>query len=120
MVDLRSEKRDVEKDRRKHERLEFHCDATVMGIHGVLTITDISLGGIFVEAAIPDNVYVGKLITINAKLPSEREIIRLKAKVVSQTKRGIGCQFVELNDQVRNSICMCFELFRDTLPVGCN
>lgn len=119
MVDLRSEKKDVNKERRENERLEFHCDATVMGIQGVLTITDISLGGLFVEATIPGEIGVGKLVTINANLPSERETIRLKAKIVSQTNRGIGCQFVELNDQVRDAICMCFELFRDTLPVGC-
>jgi hypothetical protein len=119
MVDLRSEKKDVNNERRENERLEFHCEATVMGIKGVLTITDISLGGFFIEATVPENIGVGKLVSITANLPSEKEAIRLKAKIVSQTNRGIGCQFVELNDQVRDAICMCFELFRDTLPVGC-
>lgn len=32
MVDLRSEQRKVEVERRKHPRLELHCDATVLGL----------------------------------------------------------------------------------------
>jgi hypothetical protein len=119
MFDLRSDTMEVEKERRKNERLEFHCEAAVMGIQDVLTITDISMGGIFIEAHIPENIDVGKMLTISARLPSEREIIRFKAKIMRKAKRGIGCQFVELNDQKRNAICMCFELFRDTLPAGC-
>lgn len=90
-----------------------------MGIQGVLTITDISLAGIFIEASIPDYLNIGRLVTINAKLPSERDVVRLKAKVMSQTDRGIGCQFLGLNDKERDAICMCFELFKDTLPAGC-
>ena len=119
MVDIRSEQRKVKRERRKDPRLEFHCDATVLGVQGILTITDISLGGIFIETEIPDSIDVGRTVTISTKLPSERDAIRLKAKVVRQTKRGIGCQFVYLDDQERDAICMCFELFRDTLPAGC-
>jgi len=119
MVDVRSEQQKVNKEKRKDPRLEFHCDATVMGIHGILTITDISLGGIFIEASIPENLHIGRLITIYARLPSERDVVRLKAKVKSQTNRGIGCQFVSLQEQQRDSICLCLELFKDTLPAGC-
>ncbi len=120
MVDLRSEQRKVVVERRKHPRLEFHCDATVMGIQGILTITDISLGGVFIEASIPDNISVGRTIFINTKLYSERDAFRLKAKIVNQRDRGIGCQFIGLNDQERDAICTCFELFKDTLPAGCD
>ena len=49
MADIRSEMKKVEFDRRKDPRIEFHCNAMVLGIDGVLTITDISLDGVFIE-----------------------------------------------------------------------
>jgi hypothetical protein len=106
MVDLRSEQRKVEVERRKHPRLELHCDATVLGLEGTQTITDISLGGIFIETQIPGKVKIGQTILVNTKLPSEREMIRFKAKIVSQTERGIGCQFISLQEQHRDAICL--------------
>jgi hypothetical protein len=119
MVDIRSEKKEVENERRDHPRLEFHCDATVHGIDGIQTVTDISLGGIFIETNMLDKIEVGQIVTINTRLPTERNMIRLKAKVMSKTNRGMGCQFISLDDQKREAICLCFELFRDTLPTGC-
>lgn len=119
MADIRSEKRDVSVERRKHPRLELHCNATVLGLTGLQKITDISLGGIFIEAKIPDKVKIGQIITVNTKLPTEKSVIKFKAKVVSQLERGIGCQFISLKDSDRDAICLCFEMFKDTLPAEC-
>jgi len=119
MVDLRSENKKVRVERRQDPRLEFHCDATVLGISGVQKITDISLGGIFVETDIADNISIGQMVTISTKLPTERSTIRFKAKVVNKTDRGIGCQFVTMDKQKKEAICLCFEMFKDTLPAGC-
>lgn len=118
MVDIRSDKKEIEIERRQAPRLEFHCDAAVMGLEGIQTITDISLGGLFLETSNLGNLNVGRVATINTKLPSDRKIVRLKAKVLRQTTRGIGCEFVELNEQRKEAICTCFNLFRDTLPAG--
>ena len=49
MVDIRSEKREVQIEKRKDPRLELHCEANIFGLKGIQTITDISLGGIFIE-----------------------------------------------------------------------
>lgn len=119
MVDIRSEHRRVRVERRKYPRLEFHCDADVSGVQSILSIINISLGGVFIEASDPDSINVGRTIMINTKLPSERHVIRLKAKVVRKTERGIGCQFIGLKEQVREAICTFLELFKGTLPVGC-
>lgn len=119
MVDVRSEQRTVELERRKYPRLELHCIATVPGLDGTQTITNISLGGIFIDANIPGKVKVGQIIIVNARLPTDRKMVRLKAKIVYQRDRGIGCQFINMNDQERDAICTCFELFKDTLPAGC-
>ena len=119
MVDIRSDKIKVKVDRREHPRIELHCDATVLGLKGIQKITDLSLGGIFIEANISGKVKIGQIITISTKLPSERKAITFKAKIASQTDRGIGCQFVSLKDSERDAICLCYELFKDTLPAEC-
>jgi len=119
MVDIRSEKKKVNKERREDPRLELHCNASVLGIEGIQIITDISLGGIFIETNFIDKVGVGQVVIVNTKLPTEKNMIRFKAKVVYKTKRGIGCQFISLNDQKKEAISLCFEMFRDTLPSGC-
>lgn len=120
MVDIRSAHRKVTIERREHPRLELHCDATVHGLQGIQKITDISLGGVFIEADIPGKVKIGQTIIVNTKLPSERKTIRFKARIVSQTERGIGCQFLSLQSDERDAICLCFEMFKDTLPAGCD
>ena len=119
MVDVRSEKKEVKIERRAHERLELHCDASVLGLQGVQSITDISLGGVFIEAKISGKLKIGQIITVTTKLPTEKNVLKLKAKIVSQTERGIGCQFILLDDESKDAICLCFEMFKDTLPAGC-
>ena len=119
MVDIRSEKKKVKHERRKDPRLEFHCNAMVQGVDGILTITDISLGGIFIEISELNKIELGKMVTINVKLPTETQAVRFKAKVVNRTNRGIGCQFISLEDREREAICLCFEYFKDTLPAAC-
>ena len=119
MVDLRSTKKEVKKERRKDPRLEFHCDARVLGIDGIQSITDISLGGIFIETDKSDQIHVGQIVIVVTNLPTERNAIRFKAKVVNKRDRGIGCRFISLDDEKRDAICLCFEMFRDTLPAGC-
>lgn len=119
MADIRSKKKKVTHERRKDPRLEFHCNAMVQGIDGILTITDISLGGVFIEIGELDNIAIGKMVTINVKLPTETQAVRFKAKVVNKTDRGIGCQFISLENWEKEAICLCFEYFKDTLPAGC-
>jgi hypothetical protein len=118
MVDVRSEKIEVKFERREHPRLELHCDTTIPGVRGIQTLTDISFGGCFIEAKIQGKVKIGQIITLNTKLPTEKKAIKVKAKIVSQKERGIGCQFISLEDDVRDAICTCFEMYKDTLPVG--
>jgi hypothetical protein len=48
-VDFQRRPRKVAEERRMEARLEFHCDATVMGISGIQTITDISFGGFYLK-----------------------------------------------------------------------
>jgi hypothetical protein len=98
MVEFRSEYRIVSNEKRKYPRTELRCDATILGIDGILIITDISLSGIFVEAKPSNKIPIGQIVSINFKLPTEKNVIRMKAKTVNRTERGIGCQLIFQND----------------------
>jgi len=116
MVEFRSEYRIVGNDKRKYPRTELRCDATILGVDGILIITDISLNGIFVEAKPSNKIPIEQVVSINFKLPTEKNVIRLKAKTVSRTERGIGCQFIFKNDNEKKIIFRCFNFIKDTLP----
>jgi hypothetical protein len=100
-VDFRSKQRKVAEERRMETRLEFHCDATVMGLSGIQTITDISPGGFYLKGDIADRFDIGQNKTINVKLPSEKYVTKLKAIVKHKSYRGIGCQLAKQNGRER-------------------
>ena len=116
MVNFRSEYRTVSHDKRKSPRTELRCDATIFGVDGILIITDISLGGIFVEAKMSNIIPIGRIVTINLKIPTAKNVIRMKAKTVNRTDRGIGCQFIYDSDKEKKTIFRFFDFIKDTLP----
>jgi hypothetical protein len=117
MVDIQNTHSEDGLDRREHPRLVFHCKATIRGIHQVVKITDISLGGFFFELATNKKLKLGTLVDVSMRLPTEESTLRFKAKLVSQGKRGIGCKYVSLMSETREAIRNCFETFRDTMPI---
>lgn len=94
MADPQAEQQKVTRERRKDERLEFNCDATVLGFRGIQEITDFSIGGLYLKGEIPDRIGVGHVKYINVKLPTEKYVTRFKAKVMRKTYGGIGCQLI--------------------------
>lgn len=111
MVDTRSEQQGFNKERRQDPRLEFRCDATAMGFSGIQTITDISIGGFYLKGNIPDRIEIGQTETFNVKLPSEKYVTRLKAKVVRKTYQGIGCLLANQNGRERAAISKYIKLY---------
>jgi len=118
MVDIHNQHTDSTSDRRAHPRLVFHCKATIRGIHQVVRVTDISLGGFYFELATKKKLKLGTLVDVSMRLPTEENTIRFKAKLISQGRRGIGCKFVNLMPDTKEAIRNCFETFRDTMPIG--
>ena len=117
MVDIQNNHPEGGSDRRKHARLGFHCKATIRGIHHVVKVTDISLGGFFFELATKKKLKLGTLVDVSMRLPTEENTIRFKAQLISQIKHGIGCKYVSLIPETREAIRKCFETFRDTMPI---
>ena len=118
MTDLQNNHGGDASERRKHPRLVFHCNATIRGIHQVVKVTDISLGGFFFELVTKKRLKLGTLVDVSMRLPTEEDTIRFKAKLVSQGKRGVGCKYVSLTPETKEAIRNCFETFRDTMPIG--
>ena len=118
MVDVRRENINVRTERRAYPRLDFNCSAKIIGIKDPVTITDISLGGFFFELKLTSKLKMGQIANVALHLPTESEPIMVKARMINQTERGVGCAFVDLTPNQRNAIHTCFETFKDTLPIG--
>ena len=117
MLDIRSTNSQVTQDRRNHPRLELHCSAVVWGVNGIVTVTDISLGGMFIEPQEPTIVEIGQVADVRLNLPEENRCIQVKVRFVNQNKRGIGCQYVALSPENEAAIKECIEVFSNTLPI---
>jgi hypothetical protein len=117
MVDIRRKNIKVDKDRRNNPRLDFRCKATIRGINQVVEVSDISMGGFFFELQTKKRLKMDTLVDVSMRLPTEDQAIRFKAKMISQTDRGIGCQYVGLSPETEEAIRICFETFKDTLPI---
>lgn len=117
MTDIQNNNSTDSSERREHPRLFFHCKAAIRGIHKLVKVTDISLGGFFFELATKQKLKLGTLVDVSMRLPTESGTVRFKAKLISQGKRGIGCKYVSLMPETRKAIQTCFEMFRDTLPI---
>ena len=117
MLDTRSSYRKIKDEQRRHPRLELHCRAVVQGLNGIFTVTDISLGGVFIEPQGPTIVKIGQVANLKIKLPEKENSIQVKVRFVSQNKMGIVCEFLRLSPENKDIIKQCIEMFSNTLPV---
>ena len=61
---------------------------------------------------------MGQVVEASIYLPTESDPIKVKAKFINQTDRGIGCQFITMSPRNRDAVRRCFDMFKDTLPIG--
>ncbi len=116
-VDFRRNVDDVPDDKRLYPRLEFHCPVRIEGISGIHRITDISLGGAFVEYQTPSAFKVGDIHHLIIKVPTEYEPVKVKAQVANLQKRGVGFKYVDLSRRNQEIVRFCFDTFKDTIPL---
>jgi Tfp pilus assembly protein PilZ len=118
-IDCRRTVTETSEERRMDPRVDLQCPVYIEGIREVKTITDLSLGGVFVECdAVSRNRFrTGQLITLNMKLPTESDMIRVKAQVVGNNDRGLHCQFAHLGRETAHAIHHCFHLAKHVIPI---
>jgi len=118
-LDCRTKSKVVTQEKRKDPRVEFHCLAVIEGFHGEKNITDISLGGAFLELEeelIP-SFHVGQALKLFIKLPAEDDLIKVQVQIVNVTERGMGCKFLDLGRKCEDAIQQTFNLAKHTLPI---
>jgi Tfp pilus assembly protein PilZ len=118
-LDCRKKTSEVRKEKRKDPRVEFHCLVIIEGFHGEKRITDISLGGVFVEceSELTRGFHIGQEVRLLIKLPAEDNLLKVNAQIVNVTELGIGCKFENLGRKCEDAIQQTFNLARHTLPI---
>ncbi len=118
-LDCRTKTSEVRKEKRKDPRVDFHCLVIIEGFHGEKRITDISLGGVFVEceSELIRGFHIGQELRLLIKLPAEDDLLKVNAQIVNVTERGIGCKFKNLGRKCEDAIQQTFNLARHTLPI---
>lgn len=118
-IDCRRTTTEVRDEKRTDPRVEFQCPVQIEGFRGGTTVTDLSLGGAFIEcpSAFGAKLRVGQTVGLNIKLPTEDEMVRVEAEVVKLVGRGMHCRFVNLGQKTAQAIQVAFNLARYTLPI---
>ncbi len=119
-IDLRRRIEDVGDEKRGAPRVEFHCPVKIEGFKGEKRITDLSLGGLFIECenTLRRRLYEHQSLLLFMKLPTHDEALTVRARVATIGDRGIGCKFVNLNQKNKRAIKHCFDIFKHTLPIA--
>jgi hypothetical protein len=117
MVFLKRRHVEVDADRRKNTRIEFHIPVVILGIDAEAQIVDFSMEGFHIELTSDLELAVGQQLYLALRLPTERDPLRIKAKVVYIDHKGVGCRFTEITPPLFEKLERCFNVFNATLPI---
>ena len=108
---------EVDADRRRNTRIEFHIPVVILGIDAEAQIVDFSLDGFHIELTSDLELAVGQQIYLALRLPTERDPLRIKAKIMYTGSKGIGCRFIDVAPPLIEKLERCFNVFNATLPI---
>jgi hypothetical protein len=108
---------EVDTDRRRNTRIEFHVPVVILGIDAEAQIVDFSLDGFHIELTSDLELAIGQQVYLALRLPTERDPLRIKAKIVYIDGKGIGCRFTDMAPLLLQKLERCFSVFTSTLPI---
>ena len=117
MVLLKRQHIEVETDRRKNTRIEFHVPVVILGVDAEAQIVDFGMEGFHIELISELELAVGQQVYLALRLPTERDPVRIKAKIVYTVSKGIGCRFTDVAPHLVEKLERCFNVFNATLPI---
>ncbi|MEJ2155294.1 MAG: PilZ domain-containing protein [Desulfobacteraceae bacterium] len=117
MVNFRRQLKAVGTERRNNQRIEFHYPVVILGVDEKARILDFSPGGFYIELGTDRTLDVGRTIHLALRLPIERRVLNIRAKVTYKDRTGIGCQLVDMAPDIYDSLERCFNIFNGTLPL---
>lgn len=106
------------KEGRKAPRIDFYLPVMIKGYKGLNKTRDFSLSGLFIQVQGTSRFKQGDEIELVMKLPQEKNAIRVKARVMRVTSKGIGVEFVDLSTQHAMALEYCFHVFKHTIPLA--
>jgi hypothetical protein len=117
MVNFRRQHIQVKPERRTNTRIEFHLPVVILGVDDKAKIIDFGLEGFHIQRGNATDIAIGRHINLALRFPSEKDVFKIKAKVIYIDETGIGCQFVNLTPQLYEALERCFDIFNATLPI---
>ncbi|MDY6838962.1 MAG: PilZ domain-containing protein [Thermodesulfobacteriota bacterium] len=108
------------KEERRSPRIDFRLEVTIRGRHGLETVKNFSLYGVFVHTENPSQFEVGDEVQLTMKFPSEKKPLELKARVIHISEKGIGVEFLDLPPKDAMTIEYSFNVFKHTVPLPGN
>jgi Tfp pilus assembly protein PilZ len=118
-IDCRRKISEVDEEKRIDPRVEYKSTVEIEGFRGEMIITDLSLGGVFIECqfAFQEEFQLNQIIYLLMTLPEEAGPVRMQAKIVSFSRRGIHCKFVDPHPRSQEAVRRCFGVAKHTLPI---
>ena len=117
MVNFKRQFIEVDAERRSNQRIEFHYPVVILGIDEKAQILDFSPEGFYIELSTSKNLPVGRSINLALKLPTEKSVLNIRARVTYRDKKGIGCRLVDTTPDIDAALEGCFNIFNATLPL---
>ena len=74
--------------------------------------------GFYIETELSSMPKTGQKVKIALRLPSERNVITLKAQVVYENSEGFGCKLCDPTPETLGILERCFDIFSGTLAVS--
>ena len=105
-------------EKRISPRIEFHLEVVIKGYHGVKKTSNFSTVGLFIEIENPSRFKQGQILELITRLPEEKKVMKIKARVAHITERGIGVKFMDLSGPDLDAIESTFRIFRATMPLN--
>lgn len=119
-IDSGNQQRRVERRTSPRVGVEIWIEETVdQGLY-FHRVTNLSLGGFFVEKKLP--FPIGQKIALRLELPDSGQELSLTGKIINNYQdpydnlKGAGIKFLELDDQVRASIAAYLKRVVDSRP----
>lgn len=110
----------MEQEKRRSPRLDFRLKVILEGRtkQGEIgEILDFSPHGAFIHLPDPSRLKKNDALKLLMKLPPEEKTLRIKARVVFVTGKGIGVEFKDVSPHDAVELDYCFEVFKGTLPL---
>ena len=117
MVKLKRQHLKVKSERRNNDRVEFHYPIVILGIDEKAEILDFSPEGFYIEMQAKVDLPIGRHVNLALKLPTEKDVLRLRAKIAYKDKIGIGVKLVDTTPQLYETLERCFNIINATLPI---